>query len=399
MNDRAVALLEQYDVEVLRTRKGRGAILCDTNRGCLILKEYTGNEERIRIQDQLLRHIHEQGTVAVEAILPNKEGGLYVRDGDGSMYVLKTYCEGRECNIYEKSECMEAVRLLARLHKCSVLPEGTEGLPPVIPPEKEYEKRNRELKKVRKYLQKRSQKTWFEISLLDTYSLFLEQAQSVTEDWRHYRERFSPETDGESSRTYCHGDYQYHNLLRSEEGWFLINFEKCLPDDPIRDLYLLMRKLLEKSNWSIPLGKELMATYEAERPISAISRIDLYYRLAYPEKFWKIVNFYYNSSKSWIPERNREKLERLVRQFGCKMIKRNAQEETACESTGKQTTGAYDGKSKTAQVRVAVSPDSSDTCVVKCVRAAGRDTCHGGQPAGDFGAGGHRVPFGRLRGV
>ena len=32
MNDRAVALLEQYEIEVLRTRKGRGAILCDTQQ-------------------------------------------------------------------------------------------------------------------------------------------------------------------------------------------------------------------------------------------------------------------------------------------------------------------------------------------------------------------------------
>lgn len=38
MNDRAVELLEQYEIEVLRTRKGRGAILCDTNLGILILK-------------------------------------------------------------------------------------------------------------------------------------------------------------------------------------------------------------------------------------------------------------------------------------------------------------------------------------------------------------------------
>ena len=39
-----------------------------------------------------------------------------------------------------------------------------------------------------------------------------------------------------------------------------------------------------------------------------------YYRLAYPEKFWKIVNFYYNSRKAWIPGKNQEKLEKLVAQ-------------------------------------------------------------------------------------
>jgi hypothetical protein len=51
VNDRAVGLLEQYDIEVLRTRKGRGAILCDTPAGCLIFREYAGNEERLEIQN------------------------------------------------------------------------------------------------------------------------------------------------------------------------------------------------------------------------------------------------------------------------------------------------------------------------------------------------------------
>jgi len=75
-----------------------------------------------------------------------------------------------------------------------------------------------------------------------------------------------------------------------------------------------MRKLLEKSNWSISLGKDMLAAYEELRPLSAVSRIDLYYRLAYPEKFRKIANFYFNSGKAWIPGRNLEKLEKLVEQ-------------------------------------------------------------------------------------
>lgn len=313
MNDRAVALLEQYDIEVVGTRKGRGAVLCDTADGCLILKEYTGNENRIRMQDKLLKQIKDRGKVAAEEILPTKEGELFVKDGDGTPYVLKTYREWRECNIYDKSECMEAVRLLARLHECMELPEGTEGLIPVFSPEKEYEKHNRELKRVRKYLQQRSQKTWFEICLLNTYNLFLEQALAATEDWKCYQKELGQEPE-EKSRIYCHGDYQYHNILYRDGDWFLINFEKCLPDSPIRDLYLLLRKLLEKSNWSVSLGRELLEVYEKERPISAVDRIDLYYRMAYPEKFWKIVNFYYNSGKAWIPDRNREKLEKLMRQ-------------------------------------------------------------------------------------
>ncbi len=323
MNDRAVNLLEEYDVEVLRTRKGRGAILCETSRGCLIFKEYVGNEERITAQNRLLNHLHEVSDLQTETIIPTKEGALFVKDSDGTQYVLKTYMEGRECNINDRNECAEAAKLLAKLHNsmefdACLIGEGHSVA--ALSPGNEYEKRNRELRRVRRYLKQRSQKTWFEICLQQSFEGFMKQALTVAEEWAAYEAVRNAKEDYGRKVTYCHGDYQYHNILRTDGDWFVINFEKCVPDDPVRDLYLLMRKLLEKSNWSVALGRELMEAYEKVRAISAISRIDLYYRLAYPEKFWKIANFYYNSGKAWIPERNLEKLEKLTAQEKEKQI-------------------------------------------------------------------------------
>ncbi len=75
-----------------------------------------------------------------------------------------------------------------------------------------------------------------------------------------------------------------------------------------------MRKLLEKNNWSVSAGDSLLEAYERKRPLSKEELRQLYYRLAYPEKFWKIVNFYYNTGKSWIPGRNMEKFDKLLKQ-------------------------------------------------------------------------------------
>lgn len=354
MNDRAVSLLEQYEIEVTGTRKGRGAILCDTDKGTLIFKEYAGNPERLAVQDRLLRTIAKRGLVEAESLIPTKEGEFFVKDGDGVAYLLKTFREGRECNVKDAEECAMAVRLLAKLHLCtqdglevdtvmteveeeagehgSAAAEGAKeqkntDMPSFdieadgaknrknadMPPfdvAAEYEKRNRELRRIRKYLLGRSQKTWFEISLLGCFDTFYEQAKEATEGWLAYEAA----AKREDRASYCHGDYQYHNIILDSKNWFLINFERCVRDDPVRDLHLLMRKLLEKSNWSISLGEKLLREYEKVRPLSAISRIDLYYRLSYPEKFWKIANFYYNSGKAWIPGKNLEKLEKLMTQ-------------------------------------------------------------------------------------
>ena len=94
MNDRAVALLEQYEIEVLRTRKGRGAILCDTQQGCLIFKEYTGREEQLRLQEQVLKHLEERGTVPAERLLATKEGAV-IGDRPGRCQIYSEDLVGR----------------------------------------------------------------------------------------------------------------------------------------------------------------------------------------------------------------------------------------------------------------------------------------------------------------
>lgn len=311
MNDRAVNLLEQYEIEVNRTWKGRGAILCDSNKGLLILKEYCGPADKVEFQDYLLKHINESDDVRVESILRTKEDEFIVYDQDRVAYIVKTYCDGRECNHRDIEECRQAVSVLAKLHRvsdlsgCDILSEQ-----PVYRADKEYEKHNRELKKVRKFLREKSQKTDFEIYLMKHYDYFMNNALQITDELRYY----AYEEDSYEFPIVCHGDYQYHNIMQTESGSVLLNFEKCVRDYPVRDLYLFLRKLLEKNNWSQTLGDMLLESYNMERTLTERDYKQLYYRLAYPEKFWKIVNFYYNSGKAWIPGRNMEKIEKLFAQ-------------------------------------------------------------------------------------
>ena len=59
MNDKTLAVLEKYDIEVLRSWKGRSAILCETKTGIKILKEYKGSEKRLSLQKRMLEQIEE----------------------------------------------------------------------------------------------------------------------------------------------------------------------------------------------------------------------------------------------------------------------------------------------------------------------------------------------------
>lgn len=313
MKPKAVNVLERYDLEVLRTWKVRGAILCESDKGLFILKEFGGREEKLLFQDAFLTFLKQQGFLQAEELFKNKDGELLTRDTEGTGYIVKTYVEGRECSAGGGRESLvdgcAAMRTLARLHKISGSFEDPsdgrgkrEGLTL-----QEFEKHNRELKKVRRFLKEKSQKSDFEHFLQQNYDIFLEQALTVTKQLR--------ESEMESkNQILCHGDFQYHNVLFCEGGIRFINFEKCIRDDRSRDIYHFSRKMLEKNNWAVETGEALLGAYERELPLMPEDGRALYYRFSYPEKFWKIVNYYYNRGKAFIPDKNREKLEVLLGQ-------------------------------------------------------------------------------------
>ena len=100
----------------------------------------------------------------------------------------------------------------------------------------------------------------------------------------------------------------------------MISFDNICYDVQIGDLARFMRKILEKNNWNMGLGMEMiraysdkkaMSPYESVRQLKPDEREYLCLRLAYPEKFWKIANHYYNANKAWGFGRYLEKLEKI----------------------------------------------------------------------------------------
>ncbi len=318
MKPKAANVLEGYDLEVLRTWKVRGAILCETDKGLFILKEFGGREEKLLLQDAFLSFLKQQGFFQAEELIKNKEGNLFSQDAEGTCYIVKTYVDGRECSISKGMDSLgdgrAAMHVLARLHRLGKdFKDNFYATNEVQAGSlmQEFEKHNRELKRVRRFLKEKGQKSDFEHFLQQHFDSFLEQALDITR-------QLNEEKSKQKNISLCHGDFQYHNILfQNEEAW-IMNFEKCAWDSRTRDIYHFSRKVLEKCNWLPEVGKELLDVYEKEYPLTQGDGKQLYYRFCYPEKFWKIVNFYYNRGKAFIPGKNQEKLEALLYQEKCK---------------------------------------------------------------------------------
>lgn len=309
MKDHELQVLEQYDMTVNSTRKTRGAVLCETSEGLLLLQKLATSPKRIPILERIHTHLQENGYGRIDAFVKNKNMEIISETEEGEKFILKRWYGGRECDIRREDEIMIGVRNLAALHKILravdlPLSQG-EDLKSI------YQRHNREMKKVRAFVRKKVGKSEFEVLFLKCFDQMFDLASNVTSRLEESDyDRLLQES--RESRTVVHGDYNYHNLLLCGRDIATTNFEHFRQDMQVQDLYYFMRKTMEKNRWNPRIGHRMLEEYQKILPLKAGEMEQLAICLAYPEKFWKSANSYYRSSKVWIPAKSVEKLETAI---------------------------------------------------------------------------------------
>lgn len=306
---RAEQILSAYPKEFTGNMKGRGSILCTDRDGIYLLKEYKGSVHRLELLEEALRYLKERGFLA-EELVRTGEGALSYTDIDGMSYFLRKTFQGRECDTRNAEEVLGVVRHMAKLHCLfsDFLPAcEDQGEVRYTAQQSLAWKHTRELKKVKNYVRAKKKKNEFESEFLRGYEHYMEQADKVLELEKEQRVP-------EEAVQLCHGDFNQHNLIFTREGLAVIGFEKLRYDLCVSDLTNFVRKILEKHNWSSGLGIDMVMAYNSVRELAPWELWQIYLKLLYPEKFWKIVNHYYNARKTWVSVRDIEKLTNLSEQ-------------------------------------------------------------------------------------
>ncbi len=309
MYDRGLSVLGQYGLQAKSSYRGRGALLCQTQAGLVIIREFTGSARKLQKQQELLAQLEEGCPHPVDQILANQEGGLVTVDKDGVSYVVRRWFEGRECDTRSREDICRAVATLGTIHRSMCLETEQEHVQ--ISLVEEYEKHNRELRKIRKFIRSKRKQNVFEQCYLESVQWFLERGEEALERLsasRYEQLRAQALEKGEV----CHGEYNQHNVLLCGGQTAVTNFDRFHYDTQVADLYCFMRKILEKNGWSRELAAEMVDCYDRVRGLSDAQHENLKIRFLYPEKYWKLANHYYNHNKAWISEKNIEKITKLI---------------------------------------------------------------------------------------
>ena len=316
MNEKALSVIGQYGLEVRKSVRTRGGIAVLTDDGYKLLYECTRSDSYYERENMITAGIKRTGFEYIDTYVMTAEGTLFSQDAQGRKYILKDWFDAQECDIRNETHVAMAAGTLAVLHEHMMNMDKCEHelkYNNATDMRMKFDKHTKEMRMVGNYLKGKKNKNEFEMLMRRSLMTFHEEALIAAQELEEmdYGSRIEK---ARTSYEMCHGSYNYHNVLFTDRGCAVTGFEHCCVDCQINDLYQFMRKLLEKNGWDARAGHSVIEAYSEVRPVSDDDMKLLRINFLYPEKFWKVINFYNNSNKSWIPRKSIEKLEGVLAQ-------------------------------------------------------------------------------------
>ena len=337
MNEKSLEVLNQYDVKIMGCVRGRGGILVSTDKGEKLLLECSKQDKYYLREDCITRAVKENGFENVDTYVRNSDNEIIsVLPDEGRKYVLKDMYPGSECNVKNLQDIKASVSTMARLHialnaASRSLCFNDSGVRLSRGSIKDTVVRHtRELKMAENYLKNKKRRTEYELTIYRQLGKFYSEARTAVDMLQNSEVEARLEKALDSNEL-IHGNFNYHNVIicdKPERGSYpagsnssgvmtaVTNMEKCRIDCQIWDLYQFMRKILEKYNWDIDLAFKMLDEYDKVKPVEDGELKVLSVLFSFPEKFWKITNYYYNMNKAWVPPKSIEKLENCIAQNG-----------------------------------------------------------------------------------
>lgn len=394
MSEKLAEVYEQYDMEILATRKGRGATILTTTSGLRILEPFRSSVTRLEQEYVLKQLFEEAGCTNLDYLIPNKEGNLFTCDKYRQPFVLKKHFEGNECDMHNPSDIVRAVRALARFHiygkkivfqfqdawqeslqekeqkrieeikraiadgeeiekisyvyeissnaleealRAAKMKEGQEKKETIgkntdkgkskenviekdmddFDIENTFVRHNKELKKIQKFIMGVKRKNAFENLFLQVFWDYYRQGVECVEMLSQVLKKedgVSAENIFQNHYGICHGSYNQHNVILDDKSEAIVHFERFSRGNQLNDLYQFARKVMEKNHFGFTQLEDIFKTYGEQLELTTEDYRYMYILFSYPEKFWKIANSYYNTSKAFLSPKYLEKLETVILQ-------------------------------------------------------------------------------------
>lgn len=116
-------------------------------------------------------------------------------------------------------------------------------------------------------------------------------------------------------KLFCHHDYTHSNIIIDNNETSIVNFSLCSFELKVYDIANLLRRKMRKCYWDIKEAKVIIDAYTSVEPISDDEFFVMKIMLQFPQKFWRVVNKYYNSRRSWRDKTFERKFDEVIEEI------------------------------------------------------------------------------------
>jgi CotS family spore coat protein len=301
---------------VLDAKQVRAVVRLETDKGVYALKKVSHKPEKLRFMFEAQEHLWKNGMQNQARFVKTLQGEPFVTVDDGLLF-LCDWIEGEEANVMNLEELKQVVRLQARLHKAS------RGFAASVDASiktrwagwiERFEEMLADIENCYARLQGQVPQNELEATFLETVDPMLELAREGVRLLKEspYLEVLRRER---RLRGFVHGDFTYHNFIRTPEGDMLvIDFDYCAHDLRAHDFARFMRKMLRRTNWDEKIGNTILKTYHEVDPLHEDELLVLRAVLHFPQRYWRAVERGFLSHR-YTPEGAVKKMRQEVGQF------------------------------------------------------------------------------------
>jgi len=298
MTDIQKEISREFDFTVQNIIPFKDFFIIDGSIGKKVLRKVNYSPERICFIHGAKEHLVRKNFCNLDRFICTKGGVPYV-EIDGIYYTITEFVQGKECDFDQREHVEKASMALAKMHNCSrgyippqecLIKDDLGNLPALLI------KRLEEIKRIKKLAKKEKGKLdYLILKYIDYFYNLGEDAINMIKK-SNYNELVEKTR---KEKLFCHHDYTHSNIIIKRDETSIINFNLCAFELKVYDIANLLRRKMRKCYWDINEAKVIIDAYKSIEPISEEEFFIMKIMLQFPQKFWRVVNKYYNSRRSW----------------------------------------------------------------------------------------------------
>jgi len=278
-----------------------------------ILKKVRMQPKRVIFVHEIKEYLYKNDFMNTDRYILTKENTPCFTYRE-NVFVLSKNIDGEICCFENHNHVKETSGLLASMHKASkgfkpsvdCIPREELGIIPL-----NFKKRLEELKKLKKTANKGKSK--FDFMFIQNCDFFIDLAEDALYELKDskYEDIVSA---AKKTGCICHHDFTHHNIIFTCRGAYLKNFEYSSIEIKEYDIANFIRRKMRRCNWDAYEAEKILLQYTKILDISSEEFEVLGIILKFPQKFWRIVNRYYNSKKTAFEKNYIQSLDEVIQE-------------------------------------------------------------------------------------